>query len=252
MCRNAYLITKTYICTLKKALKMKAGIVGLPNVGKSTLFNCLSNAKAQSANFPFCTIEPNIGVVNVPDPRLSKLEELVNPERVIPATVEIVDIAGLVKGASKGEGLGNQFLGNIRECNAIIHVLRCFDNDNIVHVDGNTNKLNKDIKPTPVMVRKSTSVSGDYIPPQQLGQTVRYQMNGEDYIFITDKSGYQVQAANNKNYAKLRRTSNDNYIYRTNDKVSISYFDNEGNLVVETYDDSNDAVTKEVYTRVQQ
>ena len=120
---------------------MKAGIVGLPNVGKSTLFNCLSNAKAQSANFPFCTIEPNLGVVNVPDARLEKLEELVNPERVMPATVEIVDIAGLVRGASKGEGLGNQFLGNIRECNAIIHVLRCFDNDNIVHVDGNVNPL---------------------------------------------------------------------------------------------------------------
>jgi GTP-binding protein YchF len=114
---------------------MKAGIVGLPNVGKSTLFNCLSNAKAQSANFPFCTIEPNLGVVNVPDTRMEKLEELVKPEKVVPATVEIVDIAGLVKGASKGEGLGNQFLANIRETDAILHVLRCFDNDNIIHVD---------------------------------------------------------------------------------------------------------------------
>lgn len=115
---------------------MKAGIVGLPNVGKSTLFNCLSNAKAQSANFPFCTIEPNLGVVNVPDSRLQKLEELVKPHHVHPATVEIVDIAGLVKGASQGEGLGNQFLANIRETDAILHVLRCFDNDNIAHVDG--------------------------------------------------------------------------------------------------------------------
>jgi len=120
---------------------MKCGIVGLPNVGKSTLFNCLSNAKAQSANFPFCTIEPNVGTVSVPDERLAHLEKLVNPQRVQPAVVEIVDIAGLVKGASKGEGLGNQFLGNIRETNAIIHVLRCFEDDNITHVDGSIDPL---------------------------------------------------------------------------------------------------------------
>lgn len=120
---------------------MKCGIVGLPNVGKSTLFNCLSSAKAQSANYPFCTIEPNVGMVNVPDPRLYKLEELVKPQRVVPATVEIVDIAGLVKGASKGEGLGNQFLGNIRETNAILHVLRCFDNENVTHVDGSVDPV---------------------------------------------------------------------------------------------------------------
>lgn len=120
---------------------MKCGIVGLPNVGKSTLFNCLSNAKAQSANYPFCTIEPNLGTVSVPDSRLVKLEELVKPERVMPAVVEIVDIAGLVKGASKGEGLGNQFLANIRECEAIIHVVRCFENGNIVHVEGSVDPL---------------------------------------------------------------------------------------------------------------
>ena len=122
-------------------MSLKCGIVGLPNVGKSTLFNCLSNAKAQAANFPFCTIEPNLGTITVPDARLSKLEEMVNPERVVPTTIEIVDIAGLVKGASKGEGLGNKFLANIRETDAIIHVLRCFDNDNIIHVDGNVNPI---------------------------------------------------------------------------------------------------------------
>ncbi|MDR1859819.1 MAG: redox-regulated ATPase YchF [Bacteroidales bacterium] len=116
-------------------MTLKCGIVGLPNVGKSTLFNCLSNAKAQAANFPFCTIEPNIGMITVPDERLNRLAALVNPARVAPATVEIADIAGLVRGASKGEGLGNKFLGHIRETDAIIHVLRCFDDGNVTHVD---------------------------------------------------------------------------------------------------------------------
>ncbi len=120
---------------------MKCGIVGLPNVGKSTLFNCLSNSKAQSANFPFCTIEPNVGMITVPDARLTKLVEMCNPRSTVPATVEIVDIAGLVKGASKGEGLGNKFLANIRECDAILHVLRCFDDDNITHVDGSVDPV---------------------------------------------------------------------------------------------------------------
>ncbi|MCM1320076.1 MAG: redox-regulated ATPase YchF [Muribaculaceae bacterium] len=122
-------------------MALQCGIVGLPNVGKSTLFNCLSNAKAQSANFPFCTIEPNVGVITVPDERLNKLVEMCNPRSVVPATVEIVDIAGLVKGASKGEGLGNKFLANIRETDAIIHVLRCFDDDNITHVDGSVDPV---------------------------------------------------------------------------------------------------------------
>jgi len=122
-------------------MSLQCGIVGLPNVGKSTLFNSLSNAKAQAANFPFCTIEPNIGVITVPDERLNQLAELVKPERIVPNTIEIVDIAGLVKGASKGEGLGNQFLGNIRNTDAIIHVLRCFVDDNVIHVDGSVNPI---------------------------------------------------------------------------------------------------------------
>lgn len=122
-------------------MTLKCGIVGLPNVGKSTIFNCLSKKKAQAANFPFCTIDPNIGVISVPDDRLIKLAEIDNPKRVIPTTIEIVDIAGLVKGASRGEGLGNKFLGNIRETDAIIHVLRCFDNDNVTHVDGSINPV---------------------------------------------------------------------------------------------------------------
>ncbi len=139
---------------------MKCGIVGLPNVGKSTLFNCLSNAKAQSANYPFCTIEPNVGTVQVPDERLTTLEELVKPERVQAAVVEIVDIAGLVKGANKGEGLGNQFLANIRETHAIIHVLRCFDNENITHVEGSIDPIrDKEIIDTELQLKDLETVS---------------------------------------------------------------------------------------------
>lgn len=140
-------------------MALQCGIVGLPNVGKSTLFNSLSNAKAQAANFPFCTIEPNVGVITVPDERLTKLAELVNPQKVVPNTMEIVDIAGLVKGASKGEGLGNQFLSNIRSTNAIIHVLRCFEDPNVIHVDGSVDPIrDKEIIDTELQLKDLESV----------------------------------------------------------------------------------------------
>lgn len=140
-------------------MSLQCGIVGLPNVGKSTLFNCLSNAKAQAANFPFCTIEPNVGVITVPDERLQKLTEIAKPQNIVPATVEIVDIAGLVKGASKGEGLGNQFLGNIKSTQAILHVLRCFEDDNIIHVDGSVNPIrDKEIIDTELQLKDLEAV----------------------------------------------------------------------------------------------
>ena len=172
---------------------MKAGIVGLPNVGKSTLFNCLSNAKAQSANFPFCTIEPNIGVVNVPDPRLEKLEKLVNPERVLAATVDIVDIAGLVKGASKGEGLGNQFLGNIRETDAILHVLRCFDDDNIVHIENTIDPIrDKEIIDMELQLKDLETVDKKLEKVKRTSRTGNKEARKEEGVLLKLKEGLEA------------------------------------------------------------
>jgi len=151
---------------------LQCGIVGLPNVGKSTLFNCLSSAKAQAANFPFCTIEPNVGVVSVPDDRLIELEKIDHPAQVVPATVEIVDIAGLVKGASKGEGLGNKFLANIRETDAIIHVLRCFDDENVTHVDGSVNPVrDKEIIDTELQIKDLETIEQRYAKTEKIAKT---------------------------------------------------------------------------------
>lgn len=182
-------------------MALQCGIVGLPNVGKSTLFNCLSNAKAQAANFPFCTIEPNIGVITVPDERLTKLAELVNPQRIVPNTIEIVDIAGLVKGASKGEGLGNQFLVNIRATNAIIHVLRCFDDGNVVHVDGSVDPIrDKEIIDTELQLKDLDTVTKRIQKVEKMAKTggdkdAKKTFDILSIVKITLESGQSVRLA---------------------------------------------------------
>ena len=187
-------------------MALKCGIVGLPNVGKSTLFNCLSSAKAQAANFPFCTIEPNVGVITVPDERLTRLAEIVHPGRIVPATCEIVDIAGLVKGASKGEGLGNKFLGNIRETDAIIHVLRCFEDDNITHVDGTINPIrDKEIIDTELQLKDLETIETKLAKQQKAAAAG----NKEAKIEVSVMEAYKAALVQGKNARTVTFESKD-------------------------------------------
>ena len=187
-------------------MALKCGIVGLPNVGKSTLFNCLSSAKAQAANFPFCTIEPNVGVITVPDERLTRLAEIVHPGRIVPATCEIVDIAGLVKGASKGEGLGNKFLGNIRETDAIIHVLRCFEDDNITHVDGTINPIrDKEIIDTELQLKDLETIEAKLAKQQKAAAAG----NKEAKIEVSVMEAYKAALVQGKNARTVTFESKD-------------------------------------------